>query len=173
MRHLVRWSKTTCGVGWTDNRPFSARQRTKKGGGILHRLFFESLVDLACCNSCCNNNQQNQRQDDTLRRALGFFDNNRCLYNRLFQVARICGRSSSGQCSSENEFLHINLQNLHGSTNRNRTSKTYLVSFSNQLCPWIAIVTCVFSSLARQNVVKLATLACRPLPYQKARQYPR
>ena len=87
------------------------------------------LVELACCNSCGNNNQQDQRQDDALRRALGFFNNNRCLNNRLFQVTGISGRSSSGQCSGENEFFHINLQNLHGSSFWNRTSKTYLVIF--------------------------------------------
>ncbi len=99
---------------------------------MLHRLFHEFRVGLACSNSSSNNDQQDQRQQDALRRTLSFFYNNRCFNNRLFQVTSISGRSSSSQCSSENEFLHINLQNLRSSNARNHTSKTYLVVFSNQ-----------------------------------------
>ena len=79
-----------------------------------HRLFRELCLQQLAADSCADQNQQQQRQQDAARRALSFFDDNRCFNNRLCQVASGSSRSGASQGSGENEFFHVNLQNLRG-----------------------------------------------------------
>ena len=89
--------------------------QTKKAVEI-HRLFCVLTSSLlVCSDSRGHQNQQDQGEQDALRGATCLFNNYGCFNNRLFQRAGRSGRSSSSQCSGENEFLHINLQNSHGS----------------------------------------------------------
>jgi len=89
----------------------TSRKTKRRWKPTAFSIFYCQSTGLVGCNNCCHNCQKQQgNQDVTSGRAGCFFHDHGSFHHGLGIVAGKCGRSSSGQSSGENEFLHNILQ---------------------------------------------------------------
>ena len=154
-----------CAIGHAPFGHVAIRDRKKAVRKTSPPLELQKQICRLACSYCSSNNQkQHDRNDDTARRCACFFNNYGWLDDRLGVFAHFAvaasesGCCGDGQCSSECDFLHSNLQNVLTPSSMAPTPKTMSRRSSQPCYARKFNPMCSGGNALSFDVVKFATL---------------